>query len=352
MATEYKDYYKTLGLEKGSDAKEIKKAYRKFARQYHPDVNPNDLTAADKFREISEAYEVLGDEEKRAIYDKYGEHYTDYETWKKAGGEATGISFDDYIRGPGAQARGYNPGAGAGGNYQYRTVNQEDMGDLFGEDSPYSDFFYSMFNGGGRPGGTSRNAGPVKGRDVEYGVQVALEEAFSGVKRVLEMAAEPGSAKATRRLEVSIPAGIQDGGRVRLAGLGSPGRNGGPNGDLYLIVEILPHVFFERKGNDLYAKINVPLTTMLLGGEAPMPTIKGGRLALKVPAGSANGSQIRLRGQGMPVQTGATERGDLYVELRVVLPTDLGNEEKTVLENFAQLVQKRQQEGQARGGVA
>ncbi len=352
MPTDYKDYYKILGLEKGSDAKEIKKAYRKMARQYHPDVNPTNQAASDKFREISEAYEVLGDDEKRSIYDKYGEHYKDYEQWKKAGAEATGISFDDYIRGVSRQSPG---GAPAPGSYPYRTVSPDDMGDLFGDDSPYSDFFYSIFNNGNAAGSNRqpRTRGPVKGRDLEYSVQVSLEEAYSGVKRVLEMEGEPGSGKATRRLEVSIPAGIQNGGRVRLAGLGSPGQGeGAPAGDLYLVVEVLAHVFFERKGADLFAKINVPLTTMLLGGEATVPTLKGSRLALKVPAGSATGSQIKLRGQGMPVSGKPTERGDLFVTLSVLLPSDLTAEEKAALEQFATLVQKRQQESSPKGGVS
>ena len=357
--TDFKDYYKTLGVEKGADAKEIKKAYRRLARQYHPDVNPNNKEAADKFREISEAYEVLGDDEKRQIYDKYGEHYKDYEAWKKAGGEATGVPFETYMSGIGS--RGAYGGAGAGsagnpfggGNYSYRTVNAEDLEDMFGNDSPYSDFFQSIFGGMGRggtgasAGGFRQQTGPVKGRDAEAPVQVTLEEAFSGAKRMLELASEPGK---TRRIEVSIPAGVTDGDRVRLAGLGSPGVNGGPAGDLYLQVEVLPHVFFERKGADLYAKINVPLTTALLGGEVPVPTIKGGRLALKVAPNTQNGSSIKLRNQGMPKRTGSEERGDLYVTIQVQLPTELNAEERSALENFARLIEQRDK-STFKGGV-
>ncbi|HEX2914174.1 MAG TPA: J domain-containing protein [Chloroflexia bacterium] len=358
MATDFKDYYKILGVDKNSDAKEIKKAYRKLARQHHPDVNPDNKEAADKFREISEAYEVLSDEEKRKIYDKYGEHYKDYESWKKAGGEATGVPFEVYMRGPGGGTSSYG-GAGPGdGNYQYRTVNPEDLGDLFGEDSPYSDFFYSIFSGangpsaaGGSPfgGAGARTRQPSKGRDLEYPVQVTLEEAFNGAKRMLELSGGPG--KPNRRVEVTIPSGVDDGARVRLAGLGSPGYGGGPAGDLYLLVEVLPHSYFERKGADLYAKISVPLATAILGGEVTIPTIKGGRLALKVPANSQNGSQIRLRGQGMPVRTNSTERGDLYAQVNVVLPTDLNSEERETLEQFARLLQNRGNTG-AKGGVA
>jgi DnaJ-class molecular chaperone len=359
MATDYKDYYKVLGVAKGADAKEIKKAYRKLARQYHPDVNPNNQPATDKFREISEAYEVLGDTEKRSIYDKYGERYKDYEAWKKAGGEATGVSLDDFMSGVGS--RGAYAGAGGptagtgGGSYQYHTVNAEDLEDMFGNESPYSDFFNSIFGGAasqtgrGGPGGFQAQPRTSRGRDAEYPVQVTLEEAFHGAKRVLELAFEPGK---TKRLEVSIPAGVKDGDRVRLAGLGSPGRNGGPAGDLYLLVEVLPHVFFERKGADLYAKINVPLTTALLGGEVPVPTIKGGRLALKLAPNTQNGNQVKLRNQGMPRRTGSDERGDLYVQVQVQLPADLTTEEKAALENFARLLQQREQTNpNPKGGV-
>jgi curved DNA-binding protein len=355
MAADYKDYYKVLGVAKGADAKEIKKAYRKLARQYHPDVNPNNQPATDKFREISEAYEVLGDAEKRAIYDKYGERYKDYEAWKKAGGEATGVSLEDFMSGVGSRGAygGHAPTGGGDGSYQYRTVNAEDLEDMFGNDSPYSDFFNSIFGGaGGRagrgaPGGFQAQTRPTRGRDAEYPVQVSLEEAFQGAKRMLELAVEPGK---TKRVEVSIPAGVNDGDRVRLAGLGSPGYNGGPAGDLYLLVEVLPHVFFERKGADLYAKINVPLTTALLGGEVPVPTIKGGRLALKIAPNTQNGNQVKLRNQGMPRRTGSDERGDLYVQVQVQLPVDLTAEEKTALENFAKLVQQREQTN-PKGGV-
>ncbi len=358
--TDYKDYYKILGVGKSADAKEIKKAYRRLARQYHPDVNPDNAEASGKFREISEAYEVLGDNEKRPIYDKYGEHYKDYEAWKKAGGEATGVPFETYMSGIGS--RGAYSGAGAGsapgnpygggGGYQYRTVNAEDLEDMFGTESPYSDFFNSIFGGaagrGGSASGFRAQTGPVKGRDAEAPVQVTLEEAFSGAKRVLELATEPGKI---RRIEISIPVGVSNGDRVRLAGLGSPGSNGGPAGDLYLLVEVLPHVFFERKGADLYAKINVPLASALLGGEVPVPTIKGGRLALKIAPNSQNGSVVKLRNQGMPKRTGSEERGDLYVTIQVQLPTELNAEERSALENFARLVEQRNKTS-FKGGVS
>jgi DnaJ-class molecular chaperone len=339
---QFKDYYSVLGIERSADTAAIRKAYRRLARQYHPDVNKDNPEAAEKFREISEAYEVLGDDEKRKIYDKYGEKYKEYESWKRAGGEATGVPFDAYMsRQSGGFGAAGNPFSGGEG--YYRTVNPEDLQDMFGDDSPFSDFFYSMF-GGQAGAGAPRANRPAAGRDMEYPVNVTLEEAFSGTKRVLEMpTGDP--AKPTRRIEITIPAGVSDGGRVRLAGLGSAGRNGGRPGDLYLLVSVEPHPFFERKGNDLYAKINVPLTNMLLGGEVSVPTIKGTRLALRIPGNSANNAQMRLRGQGMPVRAGSDERGDLYVTLQTQLPTDLNDEERAALENFAKLLDQRSKAG-------
>ncbi len=334
MASEKKDFYQVLGVEKGSDAKEIKKAYRKLARQHHPDVNADDTDAAEKFRAVSEAYEVLGDSEKRAIFDKYGDRYSEYEAWKKAGGEATGVPLDAYMSGIGSRTRrGAGVGADGAAN-PYRTASAEDMADIFGAESPYADFFSSIFQGSGA---AARPTGPARGRDIEYLVQVTLEEAFGGTKRVLELATEQSGAQR-RRLEVSLPAGVSDGSRVRLAGQGYPGYNAGPAGDLYLVVETLPHCFFERQGSNLDAKVRVPVATAILGGEVTIPTIKGGKLAMKVPELSQNGGQIKLRGQGMPTRVNGTERGDLYVTLDVTLPTNLTAEQRTALEHFAHLL--------------
>ncbi|MEI6046932.1 MAG: DnaJ domain-containing protein, partial [Chloroflexota bacterium] len=214
MAAEFKDYYKILGVNKGSSTQEIKKAYRKFARQYHPDVNPDNAEATAKFKEINEANEVLGDPEKRKKYDEYGTHYNEYEQWRKAGGEASGVPFEPYRGGVGAE-----PSKGA---YQYRTASPEDLQDVFGDESPFSDFFYSMFgreaaDRGSPPGAAPR---PGKGRDQEYLVEVSLEETISGAKRLLTLGSGPG--QPPRRLEVSIPAGVDNSSRVRLAGLGEP----------------------------------------------------------------------------------------------------------------------------------
>ncbi len=341
---EYKDYYKVLGLEKSASAADIKKTFRKLARQHHPDVNPNDTGSADRFREMNEAYEVLGDPDKRKKYDEYGSHYKDYEQWVKAGGEKTGVPFETYMNAQREPAAGARPRGGAyaypgSGAASYTNVNPEDLQDVFGNDSPYSDFFYDLFGANGRGASSSGVAGPRKGRDVETEVTISLPEAFAGAKRTLELADEPGK---TRRLEVSIPAGVDNGSRVRLAGLGEVGRNGGPKGDLYLNVMVEPHPFLERKGADLHTKVNVPLTTAILGGEVPLPTITGKRLALKIAPYSQNGSSLRLRGQGMPrsIGKGDGERGDLLAQVNVQLPTNLTIQDREALEAFALLRQQ------------
>ncbi len=340
MATDFKDYYKVLGLEKNASSQDVKKAFRKLARQYHPDVNSNGEATA-KFKEINEANEVLGNPEKRKKYDEYGEQYKEYEQWKKAGGEATGVPFNTYRRGPAAPAGGGYGASQGGRTYTNNSASPEDLHDIFGEESPFSDFFYSMFQqdrGGG--GGANRQSHqgttrPYKGRDLEYAVEISLEEAFNGAKRLVSLSGGP--EKPERRLEISIPAGVDNNSRVRLAGLGEPGRNGGPAGDLYLVVSVLENNLFERKGADVITKVPVPLTTAILGGEVMVPTLKGTRLSLKIPAGTQNGNTNRLKGQGFPTTVGGTERGNLLAVVNVVLPTNLTPEEREAFEKFARL---------------
>jgi DnaJ-class molecular chaperone len=319
MQTQTKDYYKILGVDKKASDAEIKKAFRKLAREYHPDVN-KEKAAEQKFKEINEAYEILGDPDKRKKYDKYGLRYHEYEQWEKAGGAATtGVDFDDLFNRPRA-------------NGGYNQVRFEDLGDLFGRGgggSPFGDIFGSIFGGNAQP----------KVRDAEQPVEVTLEEAANGTKRVLQMANPDGSS---RKLEVSIPAGVTTGSRVRLAGLGgSVGANGQPS-DLHLVVTVLPNPFYERKGADLYYKFNVPLETLILGGEVAVPTLYGKRLAVKIPAGTQSTAAIRLKGQGMPKVVGkADDKGDLFVQPQTQIPTDLTQEERDLLEQFARLRKQR-----------
>jgi curved DNA-binding protein len=342
MAVEYKDYYATLGVKRDASQDAIRKAYRKLARQYHPDVNPNNKGAEEKFKEVNEAYEVLSDPEKRKKYDELGAHWKDYEQWQRAGGRGE-PPFG--AQGPFAGGR-----AGAGGQYQTYSVNPEHLEEIFGGQSPFSDFFTQFFGGGvgaapgmggmggmggvgGMPGaerrGRARTARPQKGESYEASLEIPLADAYDGATRVLQFQGPEGQPK---RLEVKIPAGIADGQTIRLAGQGAPGPAG--NGDLLVHVHILPDARFERQGVDLRERIEVPLTVAVLGGEAPVPLPDGKRVLLTVPAGTQNGKVFRLRGKGMP-RVGTSERGNLYAEVSVHLPTALTPEQTAAFEAFA-----------------
>src|SRR5687768_16950098 len=266
---EFKDYYATLGVSKTATDKEIKQAYRKLARKFHPDVNPGDKTAEARFKEINEAYEVLGDAEKRRKYDELGANWRMYEQAQQQGhGFPGGSPF-----GGGAQdAWTINMGGGPGGGY--RTMTPEEMQELFGNEDPFSDFFRTFFGGaGGRESGGRARGGRAprsqKGQDIEHGVELTLEEAYHGATRRVSIK-EGGHA---RSVDVRIPVGVKDGSRVRAAGEGASGANGGSAGDLYLRVQVKPHAVFERNGSDLQTRVAVPVTTAVLGGEAQVPTV-------------------------------------------------------------------------------
>ncbi|HZU67858.1 MAG TPA: J domain-containing protein [Ktedonobacteraceae bacterium] len=318
MAVDYKDYYKILGVKKDATEKEIRQAYRKLARKYHPDVNPGDKAAEEKFKEINEANEVLSDPEKRKKYDEISNYYQQYGRMPGAGGF---------------------PGAEGGGTYQYRTMNEEDLNDLFGGQSPFSDFFEQLFGGGGFArggvGGRTGTAGRAQqratvGRDVESQVEVTLAEAYNGVTRVFELTQSDGTSK---RIEVKIPAGVDTGSRIRIAGQGTQGTAG--RGDLYLVMEVLPDPHFTREGTTLRTRVEVPLAVAMLGGEAPVELPDGKRLMLRIPEGTQNGKSIRIRGKGMPHLGQPDNRGDLYTEVAVVLPTHLNAEQRKLFEAFA-----------------
>ncbi len=333
MAVDYKDYYKTLGVSENAGQKEIRSAYRKLARQYHPDVNPSDKTAEDKFKEINEANEVLSDPEKRKKYDEMRTYYQKYGRW------------------PGAEAgvgAGATDGGFAGGNYQYRTMSEEDLEDLFGSQSPYSDFFETFFHSSpgatGFAGRTRQRA--TTGQDVEAIVEVTLAEAYQGATRTFELSEPDGS---TRRLEVKIPPGVHDGSRIRVAGQGAQGTAG--RGDLYLHVTILPDAKFTREGTTLRTTVEVPLATAVLGGEAQVTTPDGRHLLLRIPEGTQNGRSFRLRGQGMPHLGQPDKRGDLYAEVTVKLPTHLTSEQRRLFEAFARSIGYVDQDTAGKGGI-
>ena len=324
---EFKDYYQTLGVSKSASDKEIKQAFRKLARKHHPDVNPGDKAAEARFKEINEAYEVLGDPEKRKKYDELGANWRMYEQAQQQGQPWPGGS--PFGGGPQGGAWNINMG-GPGG---YRTMTQEEMEELFGNQDPFSDFFNTFFGGGGaRETRSKGRARSQKGRDIEHTVELTLEEAFHGATRRISIK-QGGHA---RSVDVRIPPGVRDGSRVRAAGEGESGSSGGPAGDLYLRVQIRPHPVFERKGDDLYTKISVPVTTAVLGGEAQVPTMTGS-VRLKIPETTQSGQVFRLKGHGMPVVGKPDTRGDLYATVEVQLPRSLTREQRDLYEQLARL---------------
>ncbi len=311
---DYKDYYKILGVDKKASEKEIKAAYRKLARKYHPDMNPNNPQAEARFKEINEAHEVLSDPQKRAKYDQLG---ADWQRWQQMGGRPGDFDWSQW-----AAAGG--PG---GGRVNVRYGNPEDLEGLFGGGSPFSDFFTSIF-GGGMPrgaGGFNVRTRPQTGQDLEHEVEISLAEAYHGTSRLVN--------KEGRRLEVKIPAGAKTGTKVRMRGVGGEGMRGGQAGDLYLKVKVAADPRFERKDNDLYVTTPVDLYTAVLGGEVRVPTMNG-EVTLKIPAGSQNGQTFRLRGKGMPKIGQAGEHGDLYARLDVRLPTKLTPRQRELFEQL------------------
>ncbi len=313
---EYKDYYKILGVKKNASDKEIKKAFRRLARQHHPDVNPDDPAAEERFKEINEAYEVLSDPEKRKRYDQLG---ADWKRWQQAGGRAGEYDWSRWAT------------SQPGGRVHVRYGTPEDLEDLFGGSSPFSDFFSQIFGGAGVRGGGSGfqyQARPQRGQDYEQPVEITLAEAYHGTTRILD--------KDGQRLEVKIPPGAKTGTRVRISGQGGPGGGGGSAGDLYLRVKVLPDARFERRGNNLHVAVPVDLYTMVLGGEVRVPTMTGS-VMLSIPPGTQNGRKFRLRGKGMPLLRQPGKYGDLYARMEVQLPTHLTPQERELFEKLRAL---------------
>jgi DnaJ-class molecular chaperone len=323
---EFKDYYATLGVNKGATEKEIKQAFRKLARKHHPDVNPGDKAAESKFKEINEAYEVLGDPPKRKKYDDLGANWRAYEQAERTGGPNPFAGGEWNV----------NMGGGQGG---FRTMTQEEMEEMFGDQNPFSDFFTTFFGGGfgsreGSARGGARGRSRTRpGRDVEHEIELTLEEAYHGTTRRLSLKHD-GHA---RTVDVRIPAGVGDGSRVRISGEGETGTGGAASGDLYLRVRLAPHPLFERKGRDLYVKVPVPITTAVLGGEVAVPTISGKDVRLKIPALTQNGQVFRLKGYGMPSVGKPEEKGDAYARVELQLPAQLTPDERSHYEALAKL---------------
>jgi len=322
-----KDYYQILGVGRNASEKEIKQAYRRLARKHHPDLNPGDKSAEAKFKEINAAYEVLSSPEKRKKYDQFGEQWEYAEQFAKSGGQER-VRWD-FGRG--------------GTTFEY--------GDLSG----FGDIFSSLFGDSGK--GSRMRRGPRRVQDIESPIEVTLEEAYHGSTRVIQLQAEEpctacggtgwvgnrlcticngaGGKVIPKRLEVKIPAGVRDGSRIRIAGEGVSGRAGGKKGDLYLVAKVLPHKLFERKGDDLYTEVSVPLATVMLGGEVGLPTLNG-NLSLKIPPETQNGRVFRMAGKGMP-QLSNSKYGNMFAKVKVVLPTNLTGEEKKLFERLRSL---------------
>lgn len=314
---EYKDYYKVLGVDRSATQDEIKKAFRRLARKYHPDMNKSDPNAEERFKEINEANEVLSDPEKRQKYDQFGVHWQQYE---RAGGQPEDFNWDQWRTPP-------------GGGYQTRQVSQEELEQIFGNlgglggmggMGGFSDFFETLFGGAGRSTGTGFGGQRVqrsrRGSDAEHTIEITLEEANRGTTRVLEW--EDG-----RKIEAQIPPGVKTGSKIRLKGQGGQGASGGQAGDLYLKVKVLPHPLFTREGNDLRTTVPVSLYDAILGGEVDVATLDR-RVKLKIPPETENGKIFRLSGLGMPNLRKPKEKGDLLVKVDVKLPKNLTKEEK------------------------
>lgn len=306
---EFKDYYKILGVEKNSTQEEIKKAYRKLALKYHPDKNPNDKAAEEKFKEITEANEVLSDPEKRKKYDQLGANWKQYE---RAGGAS-----DDWFR-------QYSSGQG-GSSFRF----EGDLGDLFGNLGGFSDFFESFFGGRSRhqqTGGFSQSS--LKGSDYEANLNLTLEEAYNGTERLINIDG--------RKLKIKIDPGTREGKRLRLRNQGAPGIQGGGRGDLYLNIHILDHPFYEVKDDDLYYNLDVDLYTAVLGGKVQIKTIDNKKINLDIPKESENGKLLRIKNMGM-MKPGSNVKGDLIVRINIQIPKNLTGEELKLFKKLSEL---------------
>ncbi|MDX1333815.1 MAG: J domain-containing protein [Robiginitalea sp.] len=290
---EFIDYYKVLGISEKASEKEIKSAYRKLARKYHPDLNPDDPEAERKFKQVNEAHEVLSDPEKRKKYDQYGKDWQHAEEFEKA--------------------RKSREQAGSYGQYTYSS----------GPESDFSDFFESMF--GGFSSGRGQRGRGFRGQDFNASLTLDLREVYQTHKRTLTV--------GERNIRITIPAGIEDEQTIRIKGYGGPGINGGPSGDLYITFHLTNSTGFKRKGANLYKTVELPLTTAVLGGELTVDTFNG-KAKLKVKPLTQNNARVKLKGKGFPVYKSEGRFGDLFITYEVVLPRELTKEQKELFESL------------------
>lgn len=301
-----RDYYEILGVQKGASEPDIKKAYRKLAMKYHPDRNPNNKAAEDKFKEVNEAYAVLSDTQKRKQYDTFGSTRFHQQ-----------YSSEDIFRGTDFNSIFEEFGFGGGGSASF-------FSSIFGGRGGFGGF-----GGMGGPGAGFQQA-PQKGQDVEYPLQIGFMDAFHGGERRINFSLSDGTR---RDLNIKIPKGIQDGAKLRVAGRGAPSRFGGPAGDLYVVIQLAPHPDFRRVGEDLETDVELKISEALLGTTREVPTPEGPK-KVRVPEGVAPGTKIRLKGMGFPLQ-GTDERGDLFAVVKITVPRSLSKEQRQAAQELA-----------------
>lgn len=332
-----RDFYEVLGVGRNADDREIKRAYRKLAKKYHPDTNPGDKQAEQKFKEVTEAYNVLNDSEKKKLYDQFG--MAAFEDGFGTGNQS------DFYGGSGGQSRdsgfgGFDFGQDRNGTYREYHFENGDMGDIFG------DIFGNMFHGeaGGFSGegfgsrrsgfqdGFGRSARSGRGSDLQSEVSVSFEDAVFGCERMLQLSSGESGEKI-QKLQVHIPAGIEDGKSIRLKGKGNSGYGGGPAGDLLLKIHVEPKAGWERKGVDIYTTAEIPFITAVLGGEEKFSTLYGDVMC-KIPAGTQSDGKIRLRGKGAPSLKNPSVRGDQYVTIHIQVPKTVSPEAAEKLREY------------------
>ncbi|PKN38219.1 MAG: integrase [Deltaproteobacteria bacterium HGW-Deltaproteobacteria-2] len=313
------DYYQVLGVDKKATADDIKKAYRKLALKWHPDKNPNNKAAEEKFKKISEAYAVLSDDKKRGEYDQFGsaeqyrQQYSQEDIFRD-------VDLDEILR-----SFGFGGARAGGGRTTFRTTRRGG-----GARDDYDDPFAGLF-GGGMGGGRQQYANmPQKGQDAEYNLSIALEESVFGADKKISFQLE----NRVEDISVKIPAGISSGKKLRLPGKGLSGYNGGPSGDLYLNINVLPHPIYARDGNDLYIEKTIKFTQAILGTSIDVTTLDGSVKRLKISPGTQNNTKIRMKGYGVPGLKGAP-KGDLYVKINVDVPKKLSDRQMKLVQQLA-----------------